>query len=92
MTPSARPSAGDGRFSEQTLADLLGALRARATSHPQNPGLIACWPAIEERQMAAACAELLRLGYPVERVPIAAWGSGKTRSGWALEDSERRAP
>jgi hypothetical protein len=34
--------------------------------------------------MAGACAELRRRGHPVERVSIVAWGSGKTRDGWAL--------
>jgi hypothetical protein len=32
-------------FDDRTLNDLLGALRARTTAHPGNPGLIACWPA-----------------------------------------------
>ena len=90
MSPSAAPSASDVRFSEQTLADLLGALRARAASHPHNPGLIACWPAVPERRMNAACTELLHLGYPVQRVSIAGWASTKTRTGWALDDSERK--
>jgi len=88
MSASARPSL---RFSEQTLADLLGALRARAVSHPRNPGLVACWPAVEERWMAAACAELVRLGYPVQRVSIAGWQGGKSRSGFALHGSELKA-
>ena len=85
MTASATPSF---RFSEQTLADLLSALRARAISRPDNPGLVACWPGVEERRMPAACAELVRLGYPVQRVTIAGWQGGKPRSGWALRDSE----
>ena len=74
----------DFRFSEQALADLLGALRARAASHPDNPGLIACWPAVREHRMAAACTELLRRGHPVERVSIVGWASSKARDGWAL--------
>jgi hypothetical protein len=85
MSASATPSL---RFSEQTLADLLSALRARAVSCPDNPGLVACWPGVEERRMPAACAELVRLGYPVQRVTIAGWQGGKPRSGWALGDSE----
>jgi hypothetical protein len=88
MSPSATPSP---RFSDQTLADLLSALRARAVSRPDNPGLIAFWPGVDERRMAAACAELVRLGYPVQRVTIAGWQGGKSRSGWALADSERAA-
>ena len=85
MSPSATPSP---RFSDQTLADLLSALRARAVSRPDNPGLIAFWPGVDERRMAAACTELVRLGYPVQRVTIAGWQGGKSHSGWALADSE----
>jgi hypothetical protein len=88
MHPSATPGP---RFSEQTLADLLDALRARAVSRPDNPGLVAFWPGVDERRMAAACAELVRLGYPVERVTIAGWQGGKSRSGWALDDSASAA-
>lgn len=80
-------SASPLRFSEQTLADLLSALRARAVSRPDNPGLIAFWPGVDERRMAAACAELVRLGYPVQRVTIAGWQGDKSRSGWALADN-----
>jgi len=82
---------GGSRFSEQTLEELLGALRARAASHPDNPGLIAYWPAVHEKRMAAACSELVRLGHPVQRVSISVWGSEKARSGWALEDRQREA-
>ena len=85
MSASATPGL---RFSEQTLADLVSALRARAVSCPDNPGLVAFWPGVEERRMAAACAELVRLGYPVQRVTTAGWQGGKSRSGWALADSE----
>jgi hypothetical protein len=76
--------AADLRFSEQALADLLGALRARAASHPDNPGLIACWPAVPENRMAGGCTELKRLGYPVERVSVGGWDGAKPRDGWAL--------
>jgi len=76
------------RFGEQTLSGLLSALRARAVSHPDNPGLVAFWPAVEERRMAAACAELAHLGYPVQRVSVAGWQGAKSRSGWALGDGE----
>ena len=85
MAASPTPSL---RFSDQTLVDLLGALRARALTHPGNPGLIAFWPEVDEPRMAAACAELVRLGYPVERVTIAGWQGGKSRNGWALGDNE----
>ena len=66
------------------LRDLRDALRARAASHPDNPGLVAYWPAVPESRMASACAELVRLGYPVERVSVGGWDGTKTRDGWAL--------
>lgn len=90
MTASARPSPrfNDPRFGDQTLADLLSALRARAVSRPENPGLIAFWPGVDERRMPAACAELVRLGHPVKRVTIAGRQGGRSRRGWALGDSE----
>jgi hypothetical protein len=87
MRAKATTNAGmfaDARFSEQDLVDLLGALRARAASHPDNPGLIACWPAVPERQMAAGCRELLRRGHPIRSVSIAGWTPGRRRNGWAL--------
>ena len=87
MSPAATTQAesfADFRFSEQELADLLGALRARAASHPDNPGLIACWPTVREYRMSGACTELLRRGHPVQRVSIAGLESGKDREGWAL--------
>jgi hypothetical protein len=74
----------DHRLSEQDLVDLLDALRARATSHPDNPGLIACWPAVPEHQMAAGCRELLRRGHPIRSVSISGWAPGKRRNGWAV--------
>jgi hypothetical protein len=83
-TPARADHLADFRFAEETLADLLSALRARAMSHPDNPGLVALWPALREHRMAAACGELRRRGYPVEPVSITAWGSDRTRGGWAL--------
>ena len=74
----------DFRFSEQTLAELLAALRARAESHPNNPGIVASWPGVHQHSMAAACSELQRRGYPVQSVPVAGWAGEKTRPGWAL--------
>jgi hypothetical protein len=74
----------DIRFSEQVLAALLAALRARAASHPDNPGLVAFWPAVTEQRMAAACTELIRLGYPVEPAFVGDWNGAKTRDGWAM--------
>jgi hypothetical protein len=75
----------DYRFSEQDLVELLEALRARATSHPDNPGLIACWPAVPEHRMASGCRELLRRGHPIRSVSIAGWAPGKRRNGWAIQ-------
>ena len=87
MSPAATTQAesfADFRFSDQELATVLGALRARAASHPDNPGLIACWPTVREHRMAGACSELLRRGHPVQRVSIVGFESGKARDGWAL--------
>jgi hypothetical protein len=71
-------------FSETTLTELLRALRARTSHHPDNPGLIASWPRVREDRMAAACAELLRRGHPVFRVSIPSANPGRTRAGWAI--------
>jgi hypothetical protein len=87
MRPTARTTAhalADFRFSEQTLAELLQALRARALNHPDNPGIIASWPGVREHHMAAACSDLQRRGYPVQPVSIAGSVLAKPRSGWAL--------
>lgn len=88
MSPRAASKAdfflSDLLYTEQTLVDLLRALRARAVSHPDNPGLIAFWPAVPEHRMAGACTELVRLGYPVKRVSIGRAVGAKTRDGWAL--------
>ena len=79
-------------FSEATLTELLCALRARTSRHPDNPGLIASWPGVREDRMAAACAELLSRGHPVFRVSIPTAISGKTRGGWAVRATpEERA-
>jgi hypothetical protein len=71
-------------FSETTLTELLRALRARTSHHPDNPGLIASWPGVREDRMAAACTELLGRGHPVFRVSIPSANSGRTRAGWAI--------
>jgi hypothetical protein len=85
--PRTRAEFADFRFSEQTLTELLEALRARAASHPDNPGIIASWPGVHEHSMAAACSELQRRGYPVQPVSVAGWAPEKNRSGWALGTS-----
>jgi hypothetical protein len=87
MRRMATTSAGifaDHRLSEQDLVDLLDALRARATSHPDNPGLIACWPAVPEHWMAVGCRELRRRGHPICSMSIGGWAPGKRRNGWAV--------
>ena len=71
-------------FSEATLTELLRALRARTSGHPDNPGLIASWPGVREDRMAAACAELLGRGHPIIRVPIPSANPGTSRQGWAV--------
>jgi hypothetical protein len=71
-------------FSDRTLARPLDAMHARTTEHPDNPGLIACWPGVREDRMAAACAELRRRGHPVFRVSIDGVKPGHPRDGWAL--------
>jgi hypothetical protein len=71
-------------FSDRVLAQLLVALHARATDHPENPGLIASWPGVREDRMAAACGELRRRGHPVFRVSIPGVEPGRTRDSWAL--------
>jgi hypothetical protein len=74
-------------FSEKTLTELLRALRARTSGHPENPGLVASWPGVRESRMDAACAELAERGHPVFRTAIA----GRSRDGWAIR-SEVEAP
>jgi hypothetical protein len=71
-------------FSEATLTQLLRALRARTSHHPDNPGLIASWPGVREDRMAAACAELLSRGHPVYRVAIPSANLDRSRQGWAV--------
>jgi hypothetical protein len=77
--PSTHPE-----FSEVTLTELLRALRARTSRHPDNPGLIASWPGVREDRMPAACGELLSRGHPVFRVSISSAHLGRSRDGWAV--------
>jgi hypothetical protein len=72
-------------FSDTTLTELLRALRARTSRHPDNPGLIASWPGVPEDRMAAACAELVGRGHPVFRVSIPSANPARTRAGWAID-------
>jgi hypothetical protein len=78
-------------FSETTLTELLRALHARTSGHPDNPGLIASWPGVRENRMAAACAELLSLGHPVFRVSIPSAIAGRSREGWAVRATTEEA-
>jgi hypothetical protein len=71
-------------FSEAALAELLRALRARSASRPDDPGLIASWPAVREDRMAAACAELQRRGHPVHRVSTPNAKRSQTGHSWAV--------
>jgi hypothetical protein len=83
-TAAAAHPVADHRFSEEELAGLLTALRARAQAHPDNPGLVACWPAVPAERMAAACGLLARRGHSVESVTVALWDRERTRDGWTL--------
>jgi hypothetical protein len=71
-------------FSEAALAELLRALRALSASHPDDPGLVASWPAVREDRMAAACAELQRRGHPLQRVSNPSASPRSTGDRWAV--------
>ena len=71
-------------FSDDTLRKLLRALRARSASHPESPGLIASWPAVNADGMAAACGELRRRGHAISRVLIPSAIPGRTHIGWSV--------
>jgi hypothetical protein len=67
-------------FSEETLTELLRALRSRTSGHPDNPGLVASWPGVPEARMSAACGELSSRGHPIFRIAI----PGRVTDGWAI--------
>jgi hypothetical protein len=71
-------------FSEAALAELLRALRADWASRPDDPGLVASWPAVREDRMAAACVELQRRGHPVQRVSDPSASPSRTGDRWAF--------
>jgi hypothetical protein len=75
-------------FSEAALTELLRALHARTSGHPENPGLIASWPGVREVHMPAACTELLRRGHPLFRVTIPTGNGGTSRDGWAIRSGD----
>jgi sugar phosphate isomerase/epimerase len=72
-----------GGFSDDTMAELLRALNARAAEHPESPGLIASWPGVPASRMPAACAELRRRGHPVREVAIEQ--ARKMRRAWVVD-------
>jgi len=75
-------------FSEETLSELLRALRARTSARSDNPGLIASWPGVRESRMEAACGELASRGHPVFRIAI----PGRKRDGWAIRSTTDGPP
>jgi hypothetical protein len=81
-------------FSDDTLTKLLRALRARSASHPESPGLIASFPAVDADRMAAACGELRSRGHAISRVLIPSVVPGRFHIGWsvAAPDEEPHAP
>jgi hypothetical protein len=83
------PPIATREFSETTLQELLRALRARTSTHPDNPGLIASWPSIRQDRMSAACAVLIDQGYPLFKVSVPTAQPGTTRDGWALRAAPR---
>ena len=70
-------------FSDETLTELLRALRARTSGHSDNPGLVASWPGVRAARMDAACTELEARGHPVFRIAI----PGRVRGGWAIRST-----
>jgi hypothetical protein len=74
-------------FSEETLSELLRALRARTAGHPDNPGLVASWPAVPEARMDNACGELVARGHSLFRIAI----PGRARDGWAIRSATEAA-
>jgi hypothetical protein len=90
IVAAVAPPTASGGFSAETMGELLRALRARATDHPESPGLIASWPGVLEARMSAACGELRRQGYAVRKVSIARPGA-KGRGGWAVGGTTYRA-
>jgi hypothetical protein len=75
-------------FTEEALSELLRALRSRAAGHPENPGLVASWPAVRESRMDAACGELATRGHSLFRIAI----PGRVHDGWAIRSSTEEPP
>ena len=83
-TMPPNPHRRNAEFSEHTLTQLLDALHIRTTGHPDNPGLLACWPHIPESRMAAACDVLHARGHPVFPTMVTSNVSGRSRRGWTI--------
>jgi hypothetical protein len=79
-------------FSDDTLSTLLRALRARSASHPESPGLIASWPAVNQASMAAACGELRSRGHAISRILIPSAVPGRSHIGWSVGTPDDRVP
>jgi hypothetical protein len=76
-------------FSDDTLRQLLRALRARSATHPDSPGLIASWPVVAADRMAAACGELRKRGIAISRVSIPSERvPGHSHIGWSVGAAE----
>jgi hypothetical protein len=91
--PASMPTTGHD-FSDETLSKLLRALRTRSATHPESPGLIASWPAVDAAGMAAACGELRRRGHAISRVFVPSKVPGRSHIGWSIgvADESRFSP
>ena len=78
-------------FSDDTLSQLLRALRTRSATHPESPGLIASWPAVDAAGMAAACGELRSRGHAISRVLIPSAVPGRSHIGWSVGTGDDEA-
>ncbi len=79
-------------FSDEALAKLLRALRARSASHPDSPGLIASFPVVNADGMAAACGELRRRGHAISRVSVPSKVPGRDHIGWSVGVPDEQLP
>ena len=75
-------------FSEETLSELLRALRARTAGHPNNPRLVASWPAVPEPHMDNACGESVARGHFLYRIAI----PGTIHDGRAIRRTTEASP
>jgi hypothetical protein len=75
-------------FSKETLSELLRAMRAQSSGHPDNPRLVASWPAVPEARMDDACGELAARGHSLFRIAI----PGRVHDGWAICSTTEAPP